>query len=35
MLSISKDIPVGIQRCILSVKYTKVYVHRQDRSLCK
>lgn len=26
MLSISKDIPVSIQRCILSVKYTDVFI---------
>lgn len=35
MLSISKDIPVSIQRHILSVKYTKACVHRQDKSPCK
>lgn len=35
MLSISKDLPVSIERCILSVKYTKVCIHRQDKSPCK
>lgn len=35
VVSISKDIPVSIQTCILCVKYTKVCVHRQDKSPSK